>query len=106
MRMSDSDITPFVQVTPVRSSFSKRSGGGGAFTAMAPIGDLPRNSTAPNFFVDPTLAIPRNSSTPGFGHLAVLHGHATVGGGGQGSQTIYGIQVGTHTRRRPVVISS
>ena len=70
------------QVTPVRSSFSKRP--------LAPMGDLlPRNSTAPNFFVDPSMAIPRNSSTPGFGHLAVLNNH-----GHQGSQTIYGIQVG------------
>ena len=78
----------------MRSSFSRRGGGGGGSNAM-----MTRNSTAPNFFVDPTLAIPRNSSTPGFGHLALLHGGATVGGG-VGSETIYGIQVGGRGRGR------
>ena len=50
------------------------------------------------------------SSTPGFGgglgHLAVLHGggQSTVhgGGGGHGSQTIYGIQVGAAHLKLPI----
>jgi hypothetical protein len=49
-------------VTPVRT-FPKKSSG------------IPRNSTAPNF-VDQSLILPRISSTPGFGRLAVLHGGA------------------------------